>query len=476
MKYDIRQIYPQTSAITNARPGVSGAATGQTTFQWQDDMLWWVPSLSYFNTRGHFLSSTGTALPRQTLPEIAYVDNWVSAMFSQVQIFCNSQSVEQLQNPPQADTACLYSSVDQTWLRSFGSASGVGEALTTRQLNSQQFGTAAPSANNYNEVVASWRPAISLFDTAHGIPPGAQWRVDLSWANNAEQLIIESMATALAGTDYTFVLDEFTFYKATLQPDISVPKPLGGYIELNPVQVNVYPLTGGNTLQVNVPLPATANRLLVCFQDNNSANSLAAGQNGLKPITSFAASFSSGATDLTSYIQNLYVSFPELGVQFPNPTYSLVNNKSEWQRAYADWIAICRGASGGYEGSVPFGTFDTGIGAAVLAPAASTARMTIGDPNNYQQNWTVTPATGAIANAFGNQTALWGWLGRCPGPIFAVPVVRPPDKLITNANLSLTLSSAVTSINVFVISSFSMGIACEQAPDGRYAFEIMRGL
>lgn len=488
VRYDIRQLYPVSAAITNARPGVNGAATGITTFQWNDDVNYWIPAASYFTIRGHFLDGSGNALarpplgPASTATPVAYVDNWPSVLFQQIQAFCNSSSLELLQNPPQADTALLYSSVDRTWLKSFASASGVGEGFQTRALNSAQFGTAAVGTTNYNEVVATWRPSISLFDCAEAIPPGAQWRVDFSWSNTAEQNMIESLASNVVVTDFTFTIDEFTFYKATVVPDPMLELPTRGIIELNPVQVNVYPLTGTNQLQVNVPLKNTTHRVLVACQDNNTANSLACGQNGLKPITSFGAAFSSGATDFTAYISNLYMSFPELGYQAPNPTYSLTagsaaGSKSEWARAYADWITICKGSTGGYEGSVPFGAFDTGIGTAILRPLETvTPVMQVGDPNNDQQYWNVSTATAAVAATVGAQFARWGWLGRCPGPIFAFPVIRPPDKMITNANMQLTLSASATSVNVFVISSYSKILMIQKDEMGRNRFDLLDGL
>jgi hypothetical protein len=487
LRYDMRQMFPQTSAISGQRPGVTAPATGITTFQWTDDSQHWVPALSYFNVRGHFLDGVdGDALARPPVGRIGAADNWVACLFSQIQIFCNSQSIELLQNSPQADTAALYSSVDRTWLKSFGSASGVGEGLQTRILNSAQFGTAAVGATNYNELVATWRPALSVMDCPSALPPGPQWRVDFTWSSTAEQNLVESIAVATAGTHFVFVLDELTFFKCTIVPDLSVVDlPVRGLIELNPVQVNTYPLTGGTTLQVNVPMPATCERLLICFQDNNSANALAAGQNGQKPLTSFAAGFSSGATDLASYIQQLYVSFPELGYQAPNPTYNLTalnaaGAKSGWERAYQDWIAICKGASGGYEGSISFGTADEGIGAAILAPNDTGAPvLTMGNPaDNDQQIWLAdgtAGATGLLATT-GARTAKYGWLGRCPGPIFAFPVIRPSDKIVTSCNVNLQLSAAATSINMFVIMSYSMALAVEREASGRYHYEVVRGV
>lgn len=479
VRYDIRQLFPQSSSVSGVRPGVAGAATGITTFQWNDDSLWWIPALSYFNIRGHFTDTSGNALARNS--GIAYADNWPSTFFSQMQLFLNSQSVELLTFPAQSDTALLYGSVDKTYLDSFGTVSGIGEALTTRLLNSAQNGNGSPGATNYNEVVAAWRPALSVFDHCTGIPPGAQWRMDFSWNNNAEQNMIESLTTKIAGTDYFFVVDEFTFYKATISPDPSVPLPEQGFIELNPAQTNLYPISGGSTLQVNVPLPATCHRALVVLQDNNSSNNLAAGQNGFSPITSFRGYFSNGSTANAAWVQNLYLSFPELGYQAPNPQYSLTpgnsaGGKSEWQRAFSDFITICRGASGGYEGSCQIGTADVNIGAAVIAPLASTPVISVGDPNNKQQAWVTSTSTGAVSATQANQTAAWGWLGRCPGPIFAFPVVRPVDRLVTNANMFLQFSSAVTSVNVIIILTFSMGIAVEMGSNGKYNFEIIRGL
>jgi hypothetical protein len=75
-----QQLYPQTSAISGSRPGVSGASTGLTTFQWSDDVNWWVPSLSYFNVRGHFVDFSGTiGLAYQG--SLGYCDNWVPTWF-----------------------------------------------------------------------------------------------------------------------------------------------------------------------------------------------------------------------------------------------------------------------------------------------------------------------------------------------------------------------------------------------------------
>jgi len=484
VKFDIRQMLPRTSAISGTRPGVSGATQGITTFDWTDEQLHWIPALSYFTLRGHFLDGSGNALARPPTGTIAVVDNWCAVLFQQIQLFMNSTSVELLNNPAQADTALLYSSVDRTWLKSFGSSSGVGDGLQTRMLNAAQFGTAQfGTASNYNELVATWRPSLSIFDCASAIPPGAQMRIDFSYSNTAEQNMIESAASKIAGTDYTFILDEFTFYKASVMPDPETPLPTRGLIELNPVQVNSFALSGGNTLQQTVPLPATCNRILVGIQDNNTANNLAAGQNGLKPITSFAAAVSNGASDFASYISQLYINFPDLGVQAPNPTYSFTagssaGSKSGWERAYQDFITVCRGDSGGYEGSVPMGSYDSAIGTQINTPLQTvTPVVQAGDPNNDQQFAYWSTGTGAVAATAYSQFARWGWLGRCPGPIFAFPCVRPKDRTVSNATINLVLSGNATSCNVFIISSYSMGIAVEKDPStGRYSHMVLRGL
>jgi hypothetical protein len=477
VKYDIRQQFPVTAAVGGTRPGVSGATTGITTFQWKDDVLHWIPALSYFVVRGHFLDGSGNALARTSF--VSYADNWCSTLFSQIQVFLDSSSLELLQFPAQADTAIVYSSVDKTWLKSFGTSSGLGEGFMKRCLNSAQFGTAAVGASNYNEVTATWRPALSIFDCAYALPPGPQWRIDFSWSSSGEQNLIESASAQTAGTNYTFVLDEFTLYKATVMPDPTMDmRPDRAVIELHPVQVNPFQLTAGTQMQVNVPLPATCHRMLICAQDNNTVNSFAAGSNGVHPITSFAGAFSNGATDFSSYIQNLFVNLTELGVQYPNPTYTLTagsaaGSKSGWERAYADWIAICRGAAGGYEGSVPFGNFDSGVGVFQNQPLASTPTITVGDPENDQQQWIGSTTAGAPTTA-ATATARYGWLGRCPGPIFAIPVVRPPGKIVTNANMQLTMSGNVTAVSVFVVASYTIALAIQRTAAGSWAYTIVR--
>jgi hypothetical protein len=483
VKFDVRQLYPQTAAVSGVRPGVSGAASGQTTFQWQDGTLWWVPALSYFVIRGHFLDGSGNALARPPTGQLGYADNWPSTLFQQVQFFIDSQSLELLQNPPQSDTALAYSTVDKTYLKSFASASGLGEALQTRVLNSGQFGTSAVGATNYNEVVATWRPSLSIFDCAKGLPPGSQFRVDFSWSSTAEQNMIESIASKIAGTDYTFTIDEFTFYKATIAPAITTPLPSHGLIELQPVQVNLYPLTGGTTLQVQVPLPATANRMLICIQDNNSANNLGAGQNGLKPITDFNVGFSSGASDQAAFIQNLYVNFPELGYQYPNPTYTFTAPnaaaaKSGFERAYQDWILNTKGASGGYEGSVPFGSADQGVGTQIVAPLLTGGGPVVqaGNPDNDQQFLIFTAGTGATTYTATSaaRTAMYGWLGR--KAILCAPIVRPEGTVVSTAQLYLQMSASVTSVNVYVIMSYDLALAIEKGGDGKYHYQIVRGV
>jgi hypothetical protein len=492
------QLFPATAAINGTRPGVSGATTGQTTWLFTEDTYWWVPSLSYFTIRGHFVrAATGLALPATT--GLGYVDNWPAVLFQQIQYQLNSQTVELLQNPPISDTAITYSAVDRTWLKSFGSANGLGESLMSRIWNSSQFGAGAPTAANYNEVVATFRPALSIFDCPHGIPPGAQHRFDFSWSNNGEQAMIESFSGLFAGVDFIFVLDEFTFHKCSIMPDPSIPLPPGGYIELHPCQVNQYPIVGTTNFQQNVPLPATAERMLFVLQDNNAAINLQAGQNGLKPATDFHASVSTGVLPYGAYITNFYVAFPELQTQAPNPAYNLVGENSagaraEWNRAYQDWCAVCRGSSGGYEGSLPFGSFDiaiqpTGLAgntATVVAPNAVPLPVFLtGTEENDQRAVIITgdttlvgaatgPADLAITAITANQTSLWGWLGR--KMMLAAPVIRPKDRLVTNANVTMQFSTAPTSAVLSVITSYSMGIACEMDANGRYQFEILRGL
>lgn len=493
------QLFPATAAISGTRPGVSGATTGQTSWLFTEDTYWWVPSQSYFTITGHFArAGTGLALPATA--SLAYCDNWVATLFQQIQYQLNSQTVELLQNPPISDTALTYSSVDRTWLKSFGSANGLGEGLMARIWNSSQFGTGAATTTNYNEVVATFRPALSIFDVPHGIPPGAQHRFDFSWANNGEQAVIESFGGLLAGVDFNFFIDSFTFYKCSIMPDPSIPKPIGGYIELHPCQVNQYPITGTTNFQQNVPLPATAERMLFVLQDNNAANFFQAGQNGLKPATDFHAALSVGTVPFAAYLTNFFVSFPELQTQHPNPAYNLVGENSagartEWGRAYQDWCGICRGSSGGYEGSVPFGSFDLGLQAStgqagnsvtVVAPNATPQPVFLaGNEQNDQRAVIITGATNLVGAATGpanltingnvaSQTALWGWLGRkC---ILAAPVIRPADRLVTNANVTMQFSTAPTSAVLSVITTYSMGIACELDANGRYQFEVLRGL
>ena len=481
IRYQITQLPPRTGAVGGTRPGVSGATAANVIFIWDEDTLHWLPSMSYFSIRAHFVNpNSGSPIALARTAGIGYCDAWPAALFSQIQYFLDSNTVENLQYPPQVEAAQMYSSVDNTWLKSFGSAQGAGEALTTRILNSSQFGTAGAGASNYNEIVATWRPPLSIFDVPSALPPRAQHNITFTWAANAELQMVEALSAVTTASNFNVIIDEFLFYKANVVPDASIPLPMNGYIELNPIQVNLYVINGGNVLNQGVPIPPTTTRILVGCQDGNSANSLQHG-NSVKPITSFAAAFSNGATDQSAYLSNFYINFPELGFSFPQPQYtftagSAAGSKSDWHRGYADFIQYCRGCSGGTEGSVPMGTFDFGIGSFVVAPLASTPGATVGDPNNPQQAWLATVSGSAVSLTQANQTAAWGWLGRCPGPILAVPVLRQPDRFVSNAQIYLTLSSTATQVNVFVFSSFTKGLMVESDGAGKYHYTLVDGL
>lgn len=467
--FDVRTVLP-TQSVTSARAG-----TFQTTiFEWKDTAAWWCPSQSYFNIRGHFTDTSGNALARTS--GIAYCDNWVSTLFSRIDLDCNGKTIESVQNVAQADTMNLYSTADKTYLESFGSACGAGEAYTTRKLNSAQFGTASVSSSNYNEVVATWRPPCGVFNIPTGIPPGATWRVTFTWNRSCEQNVIQSDSSKIAGTDYYFYVDEFYMSYETIQPSPNVPMPEEAVIDINSIQCNLYSATTANST-FNCTIPSRTTRVLVGFQDNNVANNLAAGQNGLKPFTAFTLAGSVSSTDYSGYLTNIYGSFIELGYTFPQTQYnftagSSAGAKTDLQRAYADWINVTRGCSGGYEGSVPFGCYDAGIGAAILQPLSSTPgpNMLIGDPNNPDQSWIVSNTSGAgSASTLANQTARTGWLGKVP--IFAMPVVVPEGRQVTKFNLYCSFSSSITAVNAYVVAMYGNTLLCRHAGNGVYLYD-----
>lgn len=446
--------------------------------------------MSYFDVRGRFLDGSGNALSRTS--GIAYADNWVSTLFSQITVQCNGETVELLNACPQSDTSLLYSSVTKSYLKSFGSAMGVGEAFTTRILKSA--GIAAGTTPN--SVTASWRPCLSLFDTASGLPPGPQWTISFSWSPTAEQNMIESVASAIAGTNYTFTLDEFTLYCCTLTPDESVPLPMQCFVELNPVAVNQYTVSTTSAVQLQVPLPASANRMLVVCQDNSTAAgagknnvSTAGGFIGTKALTSFAGAFSDGTNDLSSFITQFYVSLSELGVNVPNPAYNFTAGTTlgscsgaGWERAFSDWCIGSQGNSGGYEGSVSLGNMDTTVGAVIsyIHDTVASSVVNQGDPNNDQVAWLLghgTSAPSSTVQTTYSKSAGWGYLGRVPGPILLVPIIRPPGVSVSNAALTMQLSSTATSVNIFCIISHSMGLeASYDESRGVYEYRVVRGL
>ncbi len=479
-KLDIRQMPPTSPTVTGSRPG-QGAASGFTTFQWQESQLWWVPSLSYFLLKGHFLAANGTdSLPRPPTGQLGYCDNWPSTLMSQVELTVDSNSLELLNtNPAVADTALTYASVDRTYLKSFASNAGIGEGLQTRIINSAHVG-AAVSGGNYKEVVACFRPALSTFDCPHALPPGPLMQMSFAWSPTGEQAMIESVASKIAGTDYTFIIDSFVFFRAAVQPEAGLALPSTGIIELNPVLVNRFTVTGTNSGQQNIQLPPRATRMLICAQDGNTANNYGCGQNGINPATDMPVLFSNGATQFNSSISQLYVSLPQLGTQAPNPQYTFTaptatGGGSGFERAFADFIAVCKGGSGGYEGSVPFGNADVGVGAQVNAPLLTGGGPIVvaGNPENDQQLAIWTNGTGATTytSTSANRTALYGWIGR--KAIFAIPLVRGADVRLSDATVNITFDGVVTSVNVYTLVSYQKTLAVERESGGRYRYQIM---
>ncbi len=188
---------PDQGSVSGARPGKTGLAVGDTIFTVRCDPRFLIFSECYFRIQGHFTGTDGaTAIPNtaQAL-RIAACDNWPSAMFQTVRCTMNGTQVEQALFNPQTDTVATYSAATESWLRSYGSASGVGESLQTRvcAAGAQPYGSG--TATSFGEIVATFRPPLSIFNCATALR-GNTWRFILSWNPAGEQQMCESAGFA----------------------------------------------------------------------------------------------------------------------------------------------------------------------------------------------------------------------------------------------------------------------------------------
>lgn len=467
-----QELLPVSSAVVNSRPGY-GVASGLTQWQFRETSQWFSPALSYFELRGHFTDLSGNALPKSA--GIGYTRNWWSTLFSQLELLVNGHSIEVITNNVLVDTVNIINGAKHGYLKSFASAYG-WEPLMDRIANSSSYGTAAPSSSNYNTVVATFKPSLSIFNLA-SIPCGAEIKLNFTWNPNGEQAMIESLTSKIAGVDYIFVIDKFVFQKCSLRPDPALSIPPSGKYDLSPIMVNQYPITQTNQAQFNVSVPGMTNRLTLVFQDNNLANSFAVGQNGLNAITKFRPVFSSGASNFVACLSQIWVQLPELGGgTYPSPVYSMVfNDRASFGRLYSDFQLTSQGNIEGNEGAIPFGNFDTGIGAEIIAPNATPAAVyNPGDRANDDRAIIYTTAASALTSQTYNQTALYGFLGS--SFVVNIPVLRPQNRPITTAIVNVQFNTTVTSVQMSVLSSYSQCLAVANMGSGTYDFKLMTGV
>lgn len=496
-RYDLQQLYPISGNINNSVVGVN-QASGLTTFQWQDSANWWSPCQSYFDIILQF--ETMNRAP-QTGDLLAYADNFICTLFTQLQSYINSRPLDTVNTPHLIDTALTYSNAKKNFLSTWGSLTRVGEPLSTRIKNLD---------TNAGILEVVFRPPLSIFDTKL-LPPGAQFRVDFNWASNGINafeavngpVIWDPTFMSATANNVSIKVTSFSFFKATVHPGPGVPIPQRAVVDLMPCQALQYFLNGGTTLKQNITLPGTTNRVLIVFQDINTSlattavppvDSITGIGNGYMPATSFTSTFSKlGAVAPTTFTANstslnqLWLSLPELGIQEPQPIYTF-SGINDYMRAYADWCQATQGTHNQSEGSIPFGSNDTTVGTTIIQPLVSTLATggvlsagtnQVGDINNPQQYLylpaTVFPGTAANTLTF-NQTARWGWAGRCPGPIFIFPVVRPPGRTVSTGTLNALTTAAVQSISATIIVSYSMAIALELQPSGYYTYTLVEGV
>lgn len=504
-QYYLNQIFPISGNVANNTPVGTGSASGQTTFQFEESANWWLPSQSYFVMRLKFANGTAeapgvinnTATLGTANSLITYCDNFICTLFTQITSRINNQTLDTVTTPWIVDTALGYSKAHWNFIKSFSSMTRMGEGLQTRLLNVSQ---------NNGVVEVTFRPPISLFDVEK-LPPGAQFRIEFIWAASAI-LAFEALQrnpVQIGTTDATYnqvYVQEFSFYKASVQHAPSVQLPKTGVIDLTPSIANQYYLTGGTQMQSQLPLPGTTNRILVVFQDMNNQiitpttsfatipfNKTTGVGGGYNPATSFSSIFTNVASANTTFantvsLSQLWIAIPEIGISEPKPQYNFTGNNTDMMRAYCDWAHVCQGTYSNYEGSLPYGNNDPSKGTQILSINPDTpanTRIQAGDNNNYQQfnAWvSTTPSPDAAIETLAyNQTSRWGWSGSRPGPIFAFPVVRPENKQVSQGILYVTLTGQCISIAATVIATYSMAIAVEDVTgNGLYSYRLVTGV
>ncbi len=525
-KYEIDQVYPMSGNVSGVA-GVSGSCTGNTQFRVINSDSWWVPGLSYFEMKCRFSVNTGAVDPLKNIPTyadgVAYCDNFVSTLFTTIVSKMDSDTIETINDINVIDTMLTYSQCEKTWLKTTASAACIGEPFTTRvrricgelDTNTVTAATATAAPNELQEIVVQFRPCLGIFSTPC-LSPGPTFYFDFTWNTNAVQNAIESITTRLSqanggttgasGFNVSLSIDSFLFYKASIKPDPYVQLPDKGIIELTLTQSNHYNITpASTTFQQQCSLKPTTNKILIGFQDADYVNKTAYGTRGnTKPITSFGVQFSTGSGGtLNPYgalLNQFYISIPELSFQFPRPIYQFATNKTDFSRAYIDFLQNTQGSCRGSENALPFGTYELTAGnrlTYITTDAVGTSLANNGNPDNDQQySYTVAgaaatillPPTDSTGIAAGvaltsttvktayNQLAQYGWLGKYP--IFAVQIVRPENRPIATMNLTAGFSGPNGGPNnaiVYIVANYSAGFAVEKVGN-IYKYKFLDGV
>lgn len=489
-RFDLTQIYPISGNISNSVVG-SGQASGLTVFQFSDSNLWWSPANSYFS-----MSLTFNNLPADN---VAYADNFICTLFTSIQSQLNSRTLDIINSPHIIDSALTYSNCNKNFLATFGSMTRVGEPLMTRIINTSSTGA------NSGVVEVIFKPPISLMDVKL-MPPGCEIKLIYNWVSSAINAFECPTRSLTIGTGNStsgvagITVNGFSFYKATYHPSQLSHLPQKGVIDLFPSISNQYFLTTTSTLRQNLTLCGTTNKITVVFQDminisiDGSAgtvdNTLTGVGNGFNPATSFSNQFSIlpsaviNPTNTATYsvLQQLYLNLPELGVQIPNgPVYNFDYANTDMLRAYSDFCHYTQCVSSQREGNVQYGNnkVDKGTTLSYIDTAAlGSCIVNRGNPYNPQQYEyisSVAPPSTLTTSSY-SQTARYGWLGRCPGPIFIFPVVRPAGKMVSTGTLNITTTTNVAQVACTVICSYSMALVVELQPNGLYQYTIIEGV
>lgn len=196
-----------------------------------------------------------------------------------------------------------------------------------------------------------WTPSFSFFNGSDLLPPALQHNFTLNIDSNYKRNVVVSSNAVVPETDYSFTVEDIKFYACLIEGDIDT---LNGEvnIDITDGECVATPLTSQNSQNYYTVKPS-------CFKLASCVQSSLVGSDTRYSPTQFTDSVNNQDRNITL----LRVHYANQ--TFPNPDYSIsystgVNGSNTWKRVYFDYLQ----ASGVSFVDSPTESFDsyTGLG------------------------------------------------------------------------------------------------------------------